>query len=66
MNGCSPQFLHGMSWRDRQSSWVFKIGKSSKGNNSEGGVVFYPRAMQVARLCYHTMGVSYGGLIRVF
>jgi hypothetical protein len=66
VNGCSPQFLPTMSWRDDQSSWVFKMGESSKGDDPGGGVVGYPWAVQVAKSCYHTMGVSYGGLSRVF
>jgi hypothetical protein len=65
MYGCSPQFLLGMSWRDQQSSWVFEVDESSKGDDPEGEVV-YPREVQDARLCFCTMGVSFKGTEKGF
>lgn len=55
-----------LSWRDQWSSWVFEVGESSKRDDHEGGVIGYPRAMQVARSCYHTMGVSFRGTEKGF
>jgi hypothetical protein len=63
--GCSPQFLHGMSWRDQQSSWVFEVGESSMGDDLERGVVV-PRVVQDARSCFCTMGISFNGTERGF
>ncbi len=39
---------------------------TSKGDGHEGGVVVLSKAMQVARLCYHTMRVSYRGAEKGF
>lgn len=61
LTGCSSQFLPGMSWRAHQLSFVFEVVESSKGGDLKVGVVDYPEAVQGARLCYHTMGISYGG-----
>jgi hypothetical protein len=55
-----------MSWRDQQSSRAYKVGEYSEGDDLEGGVVGYPRVVQVARSCYHKMGVSYRGRERFF
>jgi hypothetical protein len=57
--GC-PQFFPGMSWREQQSSWVFEADESSNGVGPEEGVV-YPRAMEVAKSCFSTMGISFRG-----
>jgi hypothetical protein len=46
--GC-PQFV---------SFGVFEVGEPSKGANPEERVVVYPRAVQDARSCFRTMGVS--------
>jgi hypothetical protein len=66
MYGCSPQFLTGMSWRDQQSSWVFEVGESSKGDDPEIGVVVYPRVVQDARSCFCRLGVSFKGFEKDF
>jgi hypothetical protein len=58
----SPQFLLGMFWRDQQSSWVFEVGESSKGDDPEVWVVVYPRVVQDARSCFHTLRISFKGL----
>lgn len=50
-----------MSWRDQQSSRAYEVGESSEGDDLEGGVVGYPRVVQVARSCDNMMGVSYRG-----
>jgi hypothetical protein len=50
-----------MAWREHQSPCVFKVGVYSKGSDLEGEVIGYPGTVQVARSCYRTMGVSYGG-----
>jgi hypothetical protein len=34
--GGSLPLLPGMSWRDQQSSWVFEVGESLKGDDYEG------------------------------
>jgi hypothetical protein len=64
--GRSPKFLPGMSWRDQQSSWVFKVGDSLEGDDPEGGVVVYPRVVQDARLCFRMMGFSFKGTKKGF
>jgi hypothetical protein len=53
---CSPQFLPGMSWRDQQC----KLGEISKGDGLEGGIV-HTKAVQDAKLCFCTMGISFMG-----
>jgi len=50
-----------MSWRDQQSSWVFELGESSKGDDPKGGVVVYLRVVQDARSCFRTMGGFFQG-----
>jgi len=55
-----------MSWWEQQSPCVFKVGVYSKGSNLEGEVIGFPEAVQVARSCYCTMGVSYGGIEKDF
>jgi hypothetical protein len=37
------------------------VGVYSKWSDLEGEVIGYPGTVQVARSCYRTMGVSYGG-----
>lgn len=53
---CSPQFLPGMSWRDQQC----KLGDNSKEDGLEGGIV-HTKAVQDAKLCFRTMGISFMG-----
>jgi len=31
------------------------------GGKDEVGVIGYPKPVQVAKSCYHTMGISFGG-----
>jgi hypothetical protein len=50
-----------MSWRDQQSSWVFEVGESLKGDDPEGGVVVNPRVVQNDRSCFRKMGASFKG-----
>jgi hypothetical protein len=66
MHGWFPQFLPGMSWRDQQSSWVFEVGESSKRDYPEGEVVVYPKVVQDARSCFHSMGISFQGTEKGF
>jgi len=47
-------------------SWVFEVGESSKGDDPEGGVVVYPKVVQDASSCFHTMGVSFKGTKKGF
>jgi hypothetical protein len=46
--------------------FVSEVGESSKWDDLKVGVVDYPEAMQDARSCYHTRGISYGWMRRVF
>jgi hypothetical protein len=55
-----------MSWRDQQSSWVFEVGEYSKRYYHEGGVVVCHRVVQVVRLCFRTMGISFQGTEKGF
>jgi hypothetical protein len=66
VTGCSPKFLSGMCWRAQQHFFVSEVGESSKWDDLKVGVVDYPEAMQDARSCYHTRGISYGWMRRVF
>jgi hypothetical protein len=43
------------------SSGVFEVGESSKGAGLEERDVVYPRIVQDARSCFHTMRVSFLG-----
>jgi hypothetical protein len=54
----------------QQSCFVAEIGESLQGGDLNGagvgeknemGVIGYFEAMQDAKSCYHTMGISYGG-----
>jgi hypothetical protein len=64
--GFSPKFLLDTSWRHQQSNWVFEVGESLKGDDPERGVVVYPKVVQDARSCFHTMGVSFKGTKKGF